>query len=98
MLTNGMLEEGAGGLSADAIAKRFDSLGAQSIEDAAYAYYKEWGIGQKGKDNGLLFLIALNDMKYRIRTELKKLLQDILILPTSLNRLYKISIARNLLL
>jgi zinc protease len=35
MLTNGMLEEGAGGLSADAIAKRFDSLGAQFSTDSA---------------------------------------------------------------
>ncbi|MFO7593472.1 MAG: pitrilysin family protein [Pseudomonadota bacterium] len=29
MLTNGMLEEGAGGMDADAIAQRFDSLGAR---------------------------------------------------------------------
>lgn len=29
MLTNGMLEEGAGGMDADAIARRFDSLGAR---------------------------------------------------------------------
>jgi uncharacterized protein len=43
-----------------------DSLGAQSIEDAAYAYYKEWGIGQRGKDNGVLLLVAKNDREVRI--------------------------------
>jgi uncharacterized protein len=36
------------------------------IEEAAQAIFKEWKIGQKGKDNGLLFLISTNEKKVRI--------------------------------
>jgi uncharacterized protein len=43
-----------------------DSLGAQSIDEAAYAFYKEWGIGEKGKDNGVLILVAKKDREVRI--------------------------------
>lgn len=42
------------------------SLNEEPIENVAVDLFKEWGIGQKGKDNGLLFLIAPNDRKVRI--------------------------------
>ena len=36
------------------------------IEDYAVRLFKEWGIGKKGKDNGVLFLIAPNEKRMRI--------------------------------
>jgi len=42
------------------------SLDGYSIEDKAVDIFKKLGIGQKGKDDGILFLIALNDKKMRI--------------------------------
>lgn len=35
------------------------------IEDYASDLFKAWGIGEKGKENGLLFLIAPNERKVR---------------------------------
>lgn len=43
-----------------------NSLGSEPIENAAVKTFESWGIGQKGKDNGILFLIALKDKKMRI--------------------------------
>lgn len=42
------------------------SLNEEPIENVAVDLFKEWGIGQKGKDNGLLFLVAPNDRRMRI--------------------------------
>jgi uncharacterized protein len=42
------------------------TLDGQSIEDYAHDVFKEWGIGQKGKDNGVLFLVAIAEKKARI--------------------------------
>ena len=36
------------------------------IEDYGYQLGRAWGIGQKGKNNGVLFLVAPNDRKVRI--------------------------------
>lgn len=41
-------------------------LGDTSIEDASNQVFEKWGIGQKNKDNGVLFMIALADKKMRI--------------------------------
>ncbi len=38
----------------------------ETIEQYAVRLFKQWGIGQKGKDNGVLFLIAKNDRTVRI--------------------------------
>ena len=38
----------------------------ETIEQYAVRLFKKWGIGQKGKDNGVLFLIASADHKVRI--------------------------------
>lgn len=43
-----------------------DSLRGFSIASYANKWAKEWGIGQKGSDNGLLFFIAFNDKSIRI--------------------------------
>ncbi len=42
------------------------SLGDETIETYATQLFQEWGIGQKGKDNGILILVAPNDHVARI--------------------------------
>jgi uncharacterized protein len=42
------------------------SLQGQPIEDYGVALGRHWGIGQKGKNNGVLFIIAPNDRQVRI--------------------------------
>jgi len=42
------------------------SLNGESVEEYAVNLFKKWGIGKKGKDNGLLLLIAMKDRKMRI--------------------------------
>jgi uncharacterized protein len=42
------------------------SLDGMSVEEYAVRLFKKWGIGQKGKDNGVLFLIAPKERKTRI--------------------------------
>ncbi|MGU5714160.1 TPM domain-containing protein [Aeromonas taiwanensis] len=43
-----------------------DSLDGETIEEYGYQLGRHWGIGQKGKDNGVLLLIAQNERKVRI--------------------------------
>ena len=42
------------------------SLDGDTIENYAEKLFQEWGIGQKGKDNGVLLLVAVDDRKVRI--------------------------------
>ncbi len=42
------------------------ALGDETIETYAVKLFEEWKIGQKGRDNGVLFLIAPTDKKVRI--------------------------------
>ena len=42
------------------------TIGDQAIENYAYDIYKAWGIGQKEKDNGVLFLVAIQERKARV--------------------------------
>ncbi|MEK7648589.1 MAG: TPM domain-containing protein [Patescibacteria group bacterium] len=42
------------------------SLGSDAIEDYANTLFREWGIGKKEYNNGVLFLIAADDRKMRI--------------------------------
>jgi uncharacterized protein len=42
------------------------SVGEQAIEEYAHAVALKNGIGQKGKDNGLLLVVAVNDHKWRV--------------------------------
>ncbi|ARP99118.1 TPM domain-containing protein [Pseudorhodoplanes sinuspersici] len=61
-------------LSADLEAKSTDqlvvvtlkSLQGTSIEDYGYQLGRHWQIGQKGKDNGVLLIVAPNERKVRI--------------------------------
>ncbi len=42
------------------------SLGGDTIENYAVSLFADWGIGQKGKDNGVLLLVAPNEHDVRI--------------------------------
>ena len=42
------------------------SLQGYPIEDYGYQLGRKWGIGQKGKDNGILLIVAPNERKVRI--------------------------------
>jgi len=44
------------------------SLEGESIDDVAYAVFNKWEIGDKGKDNGVLLVIAPIERKLRIET------------------------------
>lgn len=43
-----------------------DTLDDEPIEDVAVRLFKEWGIGKKGTDEGLLILLAIKDHKNRV--------------------------------
>lgn len=42
------------------------SLGGTPIEDYGYQLGRHWGLGEKGKDNGVLLIVAPNERKVRI--------------------------------
>lgn len=42
------------------------SLKGNSIEDVALDIGRKWGVGKKGKDNGIVILVATGDKKMRI--------------------------------
>lgn len=44
------------------------SLEGRPIEDYGYRLGRAWGIGQKGKDDGVILLVAPNERKVRIET------------------------------
>lgn len=45
-----------------------ESIDDDSIEEYANKLYQKWGIGKKGEDKGVLFLLALKERKVRIET------------------------------
>lgn len=44
----------------------FKSLEGESLEDLSLRLVEHWKIGRKGRDNGVLFLVFLDDRKMRI--------------------------------
>jgi len=42
------------------------TLEGEPIEDVTYTLFRAWGIGQKKEDNGVLFLLAINDRRSRL--------------------------------
>jgi uncharacterized protein len=42
-----------------------DSLDGDPVDDVANTLYRQWGIGKKGKDEGILLLFAVKDHKDR---------------------------------
>jgi uncharacterized protein len=64
---DGYLQELEQKTTAQMIVLTIPDLGGESIEDLSIRIANDrWKLGQKGKDNGVLFLIALKDRKYRI--------------------------------
>lgn len=51
---------------AEAAVVVIDTTGDLSIEEYANELFREWGIGNKEKNNGVLLLVAVNDRKMRI--------------------------------
>jgi uncharacterized protein len=43
-----------------------NSLEGEPIEDVANTIYRAWGVGQKGKDEGILLLLAIRDRRSRL--------------------------------
>ena len=56
-----------------------DSLQGKDIESYANELFRTWGIGQKGKNNGLLILMAMQDRRWRVEvgTSLEGAITDI---------------------
>ena len=46
----------------------FPSLEGENIDDITNKLYERWGIGQKGKDEGVLVFLAMKERKIRIET------------------------------
>ncbi len=64
---NGYLQELEQKTTAQMVVLTIPDLGGDSIEDLSITIANDkWKLGQKGKDNGVLFLIALKNRKYRI--------------------------------
>jgi uncharacterized protein len=54
--------------SAQVIILTVNSLDGEDIADLAQQTFVKWKLGKKGKDNGLLMVVALKDKKYRFHT------------------------------
>jgi uncharacterized protein len=64
---NGYLQELEQKTTAQMVVLTLLSLEGESIEDLSIRIaHDKWKLGQRGKDNGVLFLIAFKDRKYRI--------------------------------
>lgn len=51
---------------AQVVAATIDSLDGEDIRQKGLDVARDWGIGQKGKNNGVLLLLAVNDRKVSI--------------------------------
>lgn len=52
--------------TAQVVVLTLDSLEGEPLETFSHETAVKWGIGQKGKDNGVLLTVAVKDRKYRI--------------------------------
>ncbi len=52
--------------TAQVLVLTIQSLDGQSIEEFTINTKEQWKLGQKGKDNGILLVVAVQDRKYRI--------------------------------
>jgi uncharacterized protein len=60
------LAEYENGTTNQVVVVTLSSLQGDSIEDYGYKLGRSWGIGHKGKDNGVLLIVAPNEHKVRI--------------------------------
>lgn len=63
---DGKLQNLKGTAGAEVAVVTIQSLEGETIENYAVKLFEEWGIGQKGKDGGLLILVAPNEREARI--------------------------------
>lgn len=63
---NSMLTELRQKTGAAVVVVTLPSLDGGQIDDFTNRLFERWGVGQKGKDNGLMFLAAMQDRKMRI--------------------------------
>jgi uncharacterized protein len=63
---NGLLHDLEAKTAAQVVVLTINSLERQPIEEFSHHTAVLWGIGQKGKDNGVLLTVAVKDHKYRI--------------------------------
>ena len=64
---NGYLRELEEKTTSQMVVLSIDSLEGESIEDLSINIaHDKWKLGQKGKDNGVLLLVAIQERKYRI--------------------------------
>lgn len=63
---NTMLHDLETQTTAQMVVLTLNSLEGEPIEDFSHQTAVKWGIGQKGKDNGVLLTVAVKDKKYRI--------------------------------
>ena len=62
---NGILQELEQKTGAQYIVLTVQTTGGMPIEQFAIELAEKWKLGQKGKDNGMLFVLARNDRKWR---------------------------------
>jgi uncharacterized protein len=57
-----------------------DTTGGDPVEDFANTLYRKWGVGKKGKDEGVMLLLAVRDRKWRVEVGygLEPILPDLL--------------------
>ena len=74
--------------TAQVVVLTINSLDGEPLEEFSHQTAVQWGIGQKGKDNGVLITVAVKDHKYRIEVGygLEAMLPDSLV--GSLGRQY----------
>ena len=63
---NAMLHDLEAKTTAQVVVLTLKSLDGEPIENFSHQTAVKWGIGQKGKDNGVLLTVAVKDHKYRI--------------------------------
>jgi len=63
---NTMLRDLEARTTSQVVVLTLNSLEGEPIEDFSHQTAVKWGIGQKGKDNGVLLTVAVKDHKYRI--------------------------------
>ena len=63
---NALLHDLEAKTTAQVVVLTLKSLDGEPIENFSHQTAVQWGLGQKGKDNGVLLTVAVKDHKYRI--------------------------------
>jgi uncharacterized protein len=63
---NGLIAEIEKKTGAEIAVVTIKSLDGDSLEDFTNRLFNKWGVGKKGKDNGVMVLVSLDDRKIRI--------------------------------